>query len=38
MSAIVEQVKARIKHIEAELARHKRLGEELARLRRARPA
>lgn len=33
VSAIVEQVKARIKHIEGELARHERLGDELARLR-----
>jgi Fic family protein len=31
--AIAEQVKARIKHIEAELARHERLSDELARLR-----
>ena len=33
VSAIVEQVKARIKHIEGELARHERLSDELARLR-----
>ena len=33
VSAIVEQVKARIKHIEAELARHERLSDELARRR-----
>ena len=33
VSAIVEQVKARIKNIEAELARHERLSDELARLR-----
>ncbi len=33
VSAIVEQVKARIKHIEGELARHERLTDELARLR-----
>jgi CRP-like cAMP-binding protein len=33
VSAIVEQVKARIKQIETELARHERLGDELARLR-----
>ena len=33
VSTIVEQVKARIKQIETELARHERLGDELARLR-----
>ena len=33
MSTIVEQVKTRIKQIEAELARHERLSDELARLR-----
>jgi predicted Rossmann fold nucleotide-binding protein DprA/Smf involved in DNA uptake len=33
VSAIVEQVKARIKHIEDELARHERLSDELERLR-----
>jgi DNA invertase Pin-like site-specific DNA recombinase len=33
VSAIVEQVKARIKHIEGELARHERLSDELERLR-----
>jgi predicted Rossmann fold nucleotide-binding protein DprA/Smf involved in DNA uptake len=33
VSAIVEQVRARIKHIEGELAQHKRLSDELARLR-----
>jgi CRP-like cAMP-binding protein len=33
VSAIVEQVKARIKHVEAELARHQRLSDELSRLR-----
>ena len=33
VSAIVEQVKARIKQIEAELARHERLSDELARVR-----
>jgi CRP-like cAMP-binding protein len=33
VSTIVEQVKSRIKQIEAELARHERLGDELARLR-----
>ena len=33
VSAIVEQVKARIKQIEEELARHERLSDELARLR-----
>jgi CRP-like cAMP-binding protein len=33
VSAIVEQVKARIKQIEQELARHERLSDELARLR-----
>jgi predicted Rossmann fold nucleotide-binding protein DprA/Smf involved in DNA uptake len=33
VSAIVEQVKARIKQIEGELARHERLSDELARLR-----
>jgi predicted Rossmann fold nucleotide-binding protein DprA/Smf involved in DNA uptake len=33
VSAIVDQVKARIKHIEGELARHERLSDELERLR-----
>jgi predicted Rossmann fold nucleotide-binding protein DprA/Smf involved in DNA uptake len=33
VSAIVEQVKTRIKHIEDELARHERLSDELERLR-----
>jgi predicted Rossmann fold nucleotide-binding protein DprA/Smf involved in DNA uptake len=33
VSAIVGQVKARIKHIEGELARHERLSDELTRLR-----
>jgi CRP-like cAMP-binding protein len=33
VSAIVESVKARIKHIEDELARHERLSDELERLR-----
>jgi CRP-like cAMP-binding protein len=33
VSAIVEQVKARIKQIEGELARHERLSDELTRLR-----
>jgi hypothetical protein len=33
VSKIVEQVKARIKQIETELARHERLSDELARLR-----
>jgi predicted Rossmann fold nucleotide-binding protein DprA/Smf involved in DNA uptake len=33
VSAIVEQLKARIKHIEGELARHERLSDELERLR-----
>jgi CRP-like cAMP-binding protein len=33
VSAIVEQVKARIKHIEGELARHERLSDELSRRR-----
>jgi CRP-like cAMP-binding protein len=33
VSTIVEQVKARIKQIETELARHERLNDELARLR-----
>jgi DNA invertase Pin-like site-specific DNA recombinase len=33
LSAIVEQVKARIKHIEGELARYERLSDELERLR-----
>jgi CRP-like cAMP-binding protein len=33
VSAIIEQVKARIKQIEDELARHERLNDELARLR-----
>jgi hypothetical protein len=33
VSAIVESVKARIKHIEEELARHERLSDELERLR-----
>jgi predicted Rossmann fold nucleotide-binding protein DprA/Smf involved in DNA uptake len=33
VSTIVEQVKARIKHIEGELARHERLSDELTRLR-----
>ena len=33
VSTIVEQVKARIKQIETELARHERLSDELARLR-----
>src|SRR5215218_4493485 len=33
VSEIVEQVKARIKHIEGELARHERLSDELTRLR-----
>jgi predicted Rossmann fold nucleotide-binding protein DprA/Smf involved in DNA uptake len=33
VGAIVEQVKARIKHIEGELARHERLSDELERLR-----
>jgi predicted Rossmann fold nucleotide-binding protein DprA/Smf involved in DNA uptake len=33
VSAIVEQVKARIKHIEGELVRHERLSDELERLR-----
>jgi CRP-like cAMP-binding protein len=33
VSAIVEQVKARIKQIEDEFARHERLNDELARLR-----
>src|SRR5215211_6209095 len=33
VSTIVEQVKARIKRIESELARHERLSDELARLR-----
>ncbi len=33
MSSIVEQVKARIKHIEGELAQHERLSDELERLR-----
>jgi hypothetical protein len=33
VSAIVDQVKARIKHIEDELARHERLSDELTRLR-----
>jgi CRP-like cAMP-binding protein len=33
VSAIVESVKARIKQIEGELAKHERLGEELERLR-----
>jgi hypothetical protein len=33
VSAIVEQVKARIKQIEGELARHERLSDELGRLR-----
>jgi hypothetical protein len=35
VSAIVESVKARIKQIEGELAKHERLGEELERLREA---
>jgi CRP-like cAMP-binding protein len=35
VSAIVEQAKARIKHIEGELARHERLSDELERLRAA---
>ena len=33
VSSIVEQVRARIKHIEGELARHERLSDELERLR-----
>jgi hypothetical protein len=33
VSTIVEQIKARIKQIETELARHERLSDELARLR-----
>jgi len=33
VSAIVDQLKARIKHIEGELARHEQLSDELARLR-----
>ena len=33
VSAIVEQVKARTKKIETQLARHERLSDELARLR-----
>src|SRR5215210_4789584 len=33
VSAIVESVKARIKHIEDELAKHERLSDELDRLR-----
>ena len=33
VSAIVEQVKTRIKHIEGELAQHARLSDELTRLR-----